>query len=91
MSETNHSEQVVTGRDVLTAVYECQRLGHRRVIENLEQREPDLTEHLLEGLSQVHHDLLNAGLTAKETRKLYRSLEALTLVCIRALETAHQG
>ena len=91
MSEQDCPEQVVSARDVLAAVHECQRLGHRRVVENLEQREPDLAEHLLEGLSQIHRDLLNAGLDARKTRKLYRSLEVLTLVCIRAIETAHRG
>ena len=91
MTETNHPEQAVSARDVLAATYECQRLGHRRVIEDLEQREPDLTEHLLEQITQFHHELLNAGLDARKTRKLYRSVEALTLVCIRALEIAHRG
>ncbi|MGB1125728.1 MAG: hypothetical protein ACPG4Q_11020 [Phycisphaeraceae bacterium] len=91
MTETNQPEQAVSARDVLLAIHEYLRLGHTRVIENLEQREPDLAEHLMEGLSQIHRDLLNAGLDARHTRKLYRSVEALALVCVRALETAHSS
>ena len=91
MTETNHPEQAVSAQDVLAAIHECQRLGHRRVIEELEQREPDLIEHLLEQITQFHHDLLATGLNARNTRKLYRSVEALTLVSIRALEIAHQS
>lgn len=89
MNESSHREQAVTARDVLAAVHECQRLGHRRVLESLEQREPDLAEHLMEGLGQLHRHLLNAGLDARTTRALYRSMEAVAFVSIRAIEISH--
>ena len=91
MKQPSQTEQAVSARDVLLAIHEYLRLGHTRVIENLEQREPDLAEHLLEGLTQIHRDLLNTGLAPRKTRSLYRSIMALTLISIRATETAHQG
>ena len=57
------SNSSVSARDVLAAPHETQRLGHRRIIEDLEHHEPDLAENLMEGLSRIHHDLL--GLWAR--------------------------
>ena len=91
MNDLPHREQSVFARDVLAAIRECQRLGHRRVLESLEQREPDLAEHLMEELGQLHRQLLNTGLDARKTRTLYRSIEDLALVCIRATEISHSG
>ena len=69
----------MTSRDILHAIHRLDRLGPRRAMEQLEQREPDLAEHVLESLSQVHRQLLNAGLSARTTRSLYRRIERLTL------------
>lgn len=91
MNESSNREQFVSARDVLAATRECQRLGHLRVLESLEQREPDLAEHLMEGLGQLHRHLLNAGLDARKTRALYRSMEVLVYVAVRAIELSHDG
>lgn len=86
MNDPTPSNTRISARKVLLATQELQRYGHRRQIERMEQSQPHLAEFLLEELSQLHRALLNAGLDARTTRKLYRRAQALTLTCIRACE-----
>jgi hypothetical protein len=83
------SDQVVVAQDVLRAVMELRRLGNRRALEELEQREPDLSEFLLEELTAVHHDLLHIGAGPGRVRRLSGRVETLALVMVHALRHAH--
>jgi hypothetical protein len=79
----------VTAQHVLRSVRELQRRGSTPVLSELEQLEPDLIEHLLEGLTQVHRKLADFGLSGQQTRKVYRLAESTALVCLMALRQAH--
>lgn len=68
---------------------ELQRRGSRRVLCELESLEPDLTEHLLEGLTQLYHQLLRVGASDRESRRIYRQAESISVVCLMALRKAH--
>lgn len=76
-------------RAVLRAIAEVRRAGTRRVLEHLEQVEPDLASHLMEELSLVHRELARTAATAAEVRRVQRRVQSLLLVCITALRTAH--
>ena len=82
------SDQQVSARAVLDAMMEIQRRGHR-VREDLEQIEPDLARYLMESLSAVHGKLIDLSGPADETQRLYREIEAITLVCTTALRKGH--
>ena len=60
------TDQLVHSRDVLAAVQQLRHRPRREILHELEQLEPDLTEHLLEELSAVHKRLLNSALTARQ-------------------------
>lgn len=83
------SDQQVSARSVLDAVMELRRRGARQALEELEQVEPDLASYLMESLSDVHRQLLALGGPAKASRRLYRDIQSLTLVCITALRKGH--
>jgi hypothetical protein len=52
------SDQLVSARDVLRAIGQVRRVGIDRLLQEWERREPDLTEHLLEGISDLHHRIV---------------------------------
>jgi hypothetical protein len=83
------SDQIVTARDVLKSLAEFRRLGGARLLEELEAREADLCEFVLEELSAIHRRLLETGATARQVRRLTRQTEALALVIIASLRRAH--
>jgi len=83
------SDRLVTAQHVLRSVMELRRRGSRRVLSELESLEPDLAEHLLEGLTELYHRLLRAGLSGEQARRAHRRAEAIALVCLLALRKAH--
>lgn len=83
------SDQIVTARDVLQSLAEFKRLGGARLLQDLEAREPDLCEFVLEELSAIHRRLLETGATARQVRRLTRQTEAIALVIIASLRRAH--
>ena len=83
------SDQIVTARDVLKSLAEFKRLGGARLLQDLEAREPDLCEFVLEELSAIHRRLLETGATARQVRRLTRQTEALALVIVASLRRAH--
>jgi hypothetical protein len=83
------SDQIVTARDVLKSLAEFRRLGAARLLEDLEAREADLCEFVLEELSAIHRRLLETGATARQVRRVTRQVEALALVIIASLRRAH--
>jgi hypothetical protein len=84
------SDAIVTTADVLRAVMELRRRGHDEVLRELEAREPDLAEHLMEELGSIHRLLLETGATPKRVRRLSRRVEALALVMVAGLRHAHR-
>ncbi len=83
------SDQQVSARAILRAESELRRLGHRRVMEQLEQVEPDLSSHVWEQLTAIHQQLLNLGAPAKTTQRVYRQVQALMLIGILSLRQGH--
>ena len=82
------SDQLVTARDVLRAVAEVRRVGRGAVLRDWERREPDLAEHLMEGLSDLHRLVLALAAHPRQERRLMRQIEALALVLLTALRRA---
>jgi hypothetical protein len=82
------SDQVVNAKDVLQALMEVRRVGGRRMLEDLERREPDLTEFCLEELSAIHQQLLEMRATPRQVRDASRRVEGLALVLVTALRKA---
>jgi len=87
---TMATDQVVSAGHVLKAVMELDRRGTTKVLAELEKLEPDLTEHLLESLSQVHRRLMDVGLSVKDVRSVHRRAERTALVCVMALRQAYR-
>lgn len=72
----------VSPRAILAALAEVQRRGHWPLFQQLECDEPDLAEHVLEQVSQVHQTLLDSGAPAKVVRRLQRQVQSLVLVTV---------
>jgi hypothetical protein len=83
-----NSDQLVSARDVLKSIAEVRRLGVERMLADWEQREPDLTEYLLEGVSELHRLLIDTAPHPKTERRLIRRTESLILVLLTALRRA---
>jgi hypothetical protein len=83
------TDQQVSARAVLAALTELRRVGVRLTLRQLEQVEPDLTDHLLETLFYIHRNLLALGGPARQSQRLFRDIQSLTLVCIIALRRGH--
>ena len=62
------SDQMVSARDVLDALTEVQRRGDERVMEELEQLEPDLASYVMETLSLINLRLMEMRGRPKETQ-----------------------
>jgi hypothetical protein len=83
------SDQVVLAKDVLRALSEIKRLGAQRVLEDLEKQEVDLTEFMLEEVCGIHQQLLKEGVSPKEARGINARVEALAMVLVVSLRSAH--
>jgi hypothetical protein len=82
------SEQLVSARDVLRAIEEVRRAGVDRLLPEWERREPDLAEHLLEGISDLHRRIAAVAPNARAERRLLRRTETLILVLLTAQRRA---
>jgi hypothetical protein len=60
-----------------------------KTMSRLETLEPDLTEVVLEELTEIHRQLLDLGGPPKKSRLLYRRIQSLVLLSITALQKAH--
>jgi hypothetical protein len=83
------SDGMVRPRTVLDCVLQLQRHGTTPAMLRLEPTEPDLAEYLLESLSSIHHDLQRLHGPPGRTRRLYRQISVLILVCIESLRQSH--
>ena len=83
------SDGIVRARTVLDCVLQLQRQGTHSAMQRLEQTEPDLANYLFETLSAIHQSLLELHAPAARTRRAYRQIELMSLVCIEALRRSH--
>jgi hypothetical protein len=83
------SDQVVISQDVLRAWMQLRRIGTDKTMQELETQEPDLTEFLLEELSAIQVELSGTGEIPRKVQKIYRRIEAMTLVLLLSLRGAH--
>ena len=74
------SEQLFTARDVLRAREAIRLVGIDPLLPEWERREPDLAEHLLEWISELHRRLTKLGVIARNERRLRRESETLILL-----------
>jgi hypothetical protein len=56
-----------------------------RILEELEKKEPDLLEYVMETLSGVHLKLLKFATPAKESHRLYLDIKSLVLISIMTI------
>lgn len=49
------SDAQVTSKMVLDALRELEHKGSTKVVQELEATEPDLAEHMIEGLTAIYH------------------------------------
>lgn len=83
------SDQIVQPRTVLETVLKLQTGNTQPVLLHLEQTEPDLTNYLLETLTAIHHNLISLHASSARTRKVYRQIEIMALVCILSLQQSY--
>jgi hypothetical protein len=74
---------------ILQTLQELTRTGTTPVLEHLEQVEPDLASYLMETLTTIYHQILGLDGSAKKSRRIYRQVQSLALVCIIALRKGH--
>ena len=83
------SDQQVSARAVLDAELMLRRQGPHQLLHNLEQVEPDLTNFLLETLTDIHQAILKLGGPARASQQVYMDVQRLSLVSITALRRGH--
>ena len=83
------SDQQVTAKIVVQALLEFERRGVTATLQNLEGVEPDLSEFVLERMTDIHHEILALGGPPKASRRAYRRVQTLVLVTIAALRRSH--
>lgn len=82
------TDQVVSAQDVLRSVLRIRREGNQAVLQLLEQQEPDLTEYLLEELTELQRQILDLAGKPAKARRLARQTETIALVLIFSLRQA---
>jgi hypothetical protein len=83
------SDKVVITEDILKAIRTVQQKGHQRTVEDLEAKEADLAEHVLEELTMIHQKLVSLLGPSKRQRHLYRQIESLLRVITLAMQSAY--
>jgi hypothetical protein len=83
------SDKLVQSQDLLYAVMEVRRRGNQKLIEELEAREPELAEYVLEELTVIHQKIAAVGARTKQIRALDRRIEGLMHVVAQALRAGY--
>ena len=83
------SDGIVRPRTVLDCVLHLQRAGTQPAMQRLEETELELANYLFETLSEIHQNLFNLHGPGGKTRRVYRKVEFMTLVCIESLRQSH--
>jgi len=84
------SDQLITAKQILQATQELQRRHSPNVLSELEKLEPDLAEYVIENLTQLHHQLIQQGLSGRQARRIYRFAESTLLVSLMALRMGYR-
>ena len=82
------SDQVVNSKDILDAVMKVRRLGNDRLLRELESKEADLAEFLMEETSAIHQMLLELGAKPRQSRRIYLRVESMALTVINSISSA---
>lgn len=82
------SDQLVSAKDILLALAEVRRRGIDALLQELEQREPDLAEHLMEEATSLHTRISRLACKPRTLRRLSRRIETLALVLVVSLQKA---
>lgn len=82
------SDGIVTARLILRVASRIQRDRGRQAMQQLDDQEPELSEYVLEQLSDLHHRLWAMGLSERRAQALYRRLETLVLTAVTAQRLA---
>ena len=80
------SDQQVTSRLILQVLARVKRTGSMKLVQDLENGEPDLAEYLLESLTTLRQRLFEIGASARQTQRLYLDVQQLVIVVITALQ-----
>ena len=83
------SDGIVDPRTVLDLVLQLQNHGTLAAMQQLEATEPELANYLFETLSSIHQQISSVCASSARTRRLYRQIELMALVCIQALRHSH--
>jgi hypothetical protein len=84
------SDAIVTAKAVMRAQLELQRLGINKTVSLLESTEPDLAEFVIETSTELYQQVLNAGASSRQARRIHQSTMTLVLVALGALRQAHK-
>jgi hypothetical protein len=79
------SDQQVSVGTILRSLLQLRRQGSTRMLQDLEQHEPELASYMMENLSLVHQRLSELIGPQRPLRRVQRQIEHLLLVCIDAL------
>lgn len=80
----------LSARTVLKAILVSKRQG-TRIIDELDEREPDLAEYLTEELSSIHSALWNLCEEPRPTAKLQKQITQMACVLIEAMRRSGKG
>jgi len=83
------TDQQVTAKMILDAVLDLERRGPVQVLRQLEALEPELASYFLENLTLLHQRIMKLGGPIRQSQRLLREIQALTLICILALRNGH--
>jgi hypothetical protein len=83
------SDAHVTAKIVLEALRDVERRGSTRAMQELEAAEPDLAEHVIDGLTEIHRRLSRYCDRPQQARTIYQFTRRVLLVSVMALRRAH--
>ena len=74
----------ITARTVMEADLRVRALGVRRAVRELERREPDLAEYVMETSTRLYARLDRACASHRAVKAMHDEVVVLVLVCIEA-------
>lgn len=77
----------VGAQRLLRAILRVRRQGTDRTLQRIDKEDSDLSEFVIEELTRVYHSLLDLRGPPRRTRRVYRRVKQLVLVCIQALRS----
>ena len=84
------NDSVVSARTVIRSLRQLKLQGRTRSLKQLEHREPDLAEYVLEELSAIHGRLIALGGPARDTQRVYLQMQSLVLLAIECMRRGRE-